>query len=150
MGRVGARILIVAWVVTAGVATHARIGVWTAGEAAIWASAVAEAPAKPRPWINLGRQYALDGDRPAAESAYRRGMAAADAPGRTPDERIFGYGLGAANVAILTCAQAFDEAFALVGRALTRRPAPTALLEVQQWLQAQDSSGQRCSPVSSF
>ena len=145
--------LIVIWATGCLVATHSRIARW-GSEPALWADAAAHAPNKPRPWINLGRQYALSGDARAAEAAYRRGMAAADTPGRAPDERIFGYGIGAANVALLRCQDGDREgAVAVTSAALLRKPTATSLHEFHLWLtDSQPVSGRlACSPpVSSF
>lgn len=149
--RLLVRVLIVAWVITGLMATRDRIALW-GNERALWADAVAQAPGKPRPWVNLGRQYALDGALGLAEDAYRRGMRAADAPGRSLDERVFGYGIGAANVALLRCkAGDVDSAVAVTAAALERRPAPTSLREVHAWLVDQQLPGHgRCLPQSSF
>ena len=145
--RLCVRVLILTWVAIAAVATRDRAALWP-DERGLWADAVAQAPAKPRPWINLGRMYALDGAAGMAEDAYLRGMAAAEAGGRSVDEHVFGYGLGAANVALLRCrAGDRDGALTLAREAVKRRPAATALTEVHTWL---ERGTLPCSSASSF
>jgi hypothetical protein len=42
------------------VLTAARVHVWSS-ERRLWTEAAQHSPLKPRPWINLAREYALDG-----------------------------------------------------------------------------------------
>ena len=134
MGRVVIRITIGLWVVASLVATQGRIHLWSNGERGLWADAVAQAPAKPRPWVNLGRQYALDGADQLAEAAYRRAMVAADQPGRSRDEQVFGRGLAEANLALLLAGRGeLAAAVALTSAAVARRTVPPSQIAVELW-----------------
>ena len=131
---ISVRLLMGLWVALALLATHDRIGLW-GDEPALWADAVAKAPEKPRPWINLGQQYALEGADTLAEQAFQRGLAAATATGRAEDERIHGRGIAAANIALLRC-KAGDPvgARAVLDRVWTDRPISTDMRRVSTWI----------------
>lgn len=87
---------IVAVVVLAWVAiTAARVHVY-GDERLVWMEAVQQAPLKPRPWINLGRQFALVGADHIAEQYYGRAMSLATA--RPELERQRSITLAQANV----------------------------------------------------
>ena len=77
-GRAVVRIGLLAWVVLAIGTTHARARLW-ADEPGLWAEATVQAPAKPRPWVNLGQQYALAGEDAKAADAFRRAFVLASA-----------------------------------------------------------------------
>lgn len=131
------RCAMVAWAVCAVWTTDDRAQLW-ADEPGLWADAVAQAPAKPRPLMNLAKQYVIDGDVAAADAAYRQAMALASATGRSQDERIHGVGLAATNLALLRC-RAGDRlgALAITTAALKHRPVSTTLAEVHSWLELQ-------------
>ena len=78
----------------------ARVHVW-GDEHRLWREAVRVSPTKPRPWINLGREYALIGADALAAAAYRTAANVASAPGRSPIERAEAQAVAARNVAAL-------------------------------------------------
>lgn len=78
--------------------TMTRVRVWTDGELALWAEAAERAPTKPRPWINLGRQYQIRHQYVDAEHAYRMAIQAAIARPESPDESRIGQAYGGANL----------------------------------------------------
>ena len=82
-----------------GMHTHRRAHVWTS-EQVLWAEAVSVNPEKPRPWVNLGRQYALDGADRLAREAYEHARHLAHAGGRPKAERLYGEAYAGANLAI--------------------------------------------------
>ena len=86
----------VLWVVT----TAARIHVW-GDERLLWSEAVAHAPDKPRPWVNLGNQYARLGAPGMATYAYEQAIRSAASPMRSADEQRIGRGIAEANLARL-------------------------------------------------
>ena len=86
--RVGLALLVVGW----GVLTWHRAGLWT-DESRLWQGATVEAPAKPRPWINLGNALP---DRTAAQAAYRQAWTVAQARAQA-DERQLGMSLALTN-----------------------------------------------------
>ena len=65
-------VLVAFWVWSGGMAclTAQRVTIWTS-ETALWADAVAKAPGKPRPLVNLARQADLQHDLATAERLYR-------------------------------------------------------------------------------
>lgn len=157
MRRVLVRALVVVWVVAALAATWTRAHLWTS-EAALWADAARHAPWKPRPWVNLGRAYAINHDNDLAAHAYAEAMQLSMRPGRSKDEQIFGRGIAAANLAILRC-QAYGDiegAWAIVRPLMSRanypdpsQPIAVALREVNLWLDQRAHTG-GCVPVSSY
>lgn len=150
MIRVVIRLLLCLWMAACVIATRDRVALWALGERALWADAVAHAPEKPRPWLNLGRQYAMDGQTALAVHAYRMAMTAATAASRAPDERVFGRGTAAVNLALLYCnAGNVEAARAITASALQHRPALRALQEVDEWLTQERAPGQ-CLPPSLF
>lgn len=82
------------------VLTAARVHVW-GDERALWAEAVSRAPLKPRPWVNLGRQYQLHGQALLAADAYREALRVAQRPGRAMDERIATEAIALINLSVL-------------------------------------------------
>lgn len=91
-----------------GLTTRHRTQLWT-DERALWADAVQKAPAKPRPWVNLGRQAALRGAVGGARRAYWQALIVAQAPGRSAAERLYGSGYAQANLALLLMAEGNRE-----------------------------------------
>lgn len=77
--------------------TSARASVWS-DERRIWQEAVAVSPLKPRPWVNLGRQFALQGADGLAADCFRRAVALSAAPGRPLEERRDGVRIAQANL----------------------------------------------------
>lgn len=155
--RVALRLSIMVWVAVALTATWTRAQAWT-NERTLWIDAVAQAPDKPRPMVNLAKQYAVDGALDLAATYYTRALNMAGEPGRSRDEQVYGVGFAAANLAILRC-QAGDlrGAYAIVEHFLQRsayadgtlQPIATVLKDVYQWLKQRQNTG-GCVPVSSF
>lgn len=87
------------------VMTTARLQVWS-DESRLWADAVAHSPEKPRPWLNLGRAYALDGATDLAIWATERGLARSRDPRR---QRVDGP-MRVTHVALLNLAMLHAEA----------------------------------------
>lgn len=157
--RVLVRVLIVSWVAASLAATQDRARLWALGERALWADTVGQYPEKPRPWVNLGRQYALDGDDALAADAYERALAASVQSERSMDEQIFGRGLAAANLAILRCTADHDVEAALATvtpiMAATIDPnrtqlIPTDVRKVYVWLQQRKATDGCGAPALSF
>lgn len=95
MVRIGGAVVacvVLAWL------TAARVHVW-GDERALWQEAVARAPLKPRPWINLGNQFRLRGSDGLAEYCYRQAIAVA--VDRPPVERDASTRIAEANLARL-------------------------------------------------
>lgn len=80
--------------------THARVRVWSS-ELAVWTEAARVSPHKPRPFVNLGREYALIGDAERARRAYTHAERLADAPGRSWIERDATHAVVARNLTLL-------------------------------------------------
>lgn len=80
--------------------TLVRVHVW-GDESRLWREATERSPAKSRGWINLGKQYALQGKPGQAEALYWEGLVRSQDPSRTPDERMFGGAIAEANLALL-------------------------------------------------
>ena len=154
--RIVIRLALVLWVAVSVTATWTRAQLWLS-ERALWTDAAHHAPDKPRPWVNLGKQYALDGAPALAADAYERGLTAAQKPGRSKDEQVFGVGIAAANLAILRCQGGDLEGAQAIVRPLLARandpdrqqPIATAVSEVNRWLEHQRGAG-GCAPVLSY
>lgn len=84
-------------------------------ERAIWQDAVAHSPEKPRPWVNLGRQYALDGATAMAAEAFRAAIVLAEQPDRLRVEGpMRGHHTARLNLALLHAAEGrFADALVL-------------------------------------
>lgn len=125
---------LIVWALCGAQISHQRAALW-GDEAALWADAADQAPAKPRPRLNLGRQYELDGEIASAEDAYRQAMQLAAAPSRSVNERGDTRGIATANLALMRC-RAGDRAgaLALTGSLFHERPMATALLDLHTWL----------------
>ena len=74
-----ALLIVVGMVLT--ISTAMRVHVFR-DERLIWQDAASKAPEKPRPWINLGRQYALLGGHSLARWSYEQAIELAAAPER--------------------------------------------------------------------
>lgn len=112
--------------------TTARVSLWRAGERAIWLEAAQRSPAKPRPWLNLGRAWHLDGHLEQAANAYRAAAEVAAAPGRSPDERRIGLAYAEHNLTSLLIEQhRWAEARTMITALRIRHPRfqAAALLE---------------------
>ena len=81
--------------------TADRARLWGTSERAVWADAVAKAPMKPRPWINLGREYARLGAEDLAREAYETASALSQDVRRPLTEQVYGFGFAEANLALL-------------------------------------------------
>lgn len=93
IGRVSILVVVgVAWAAL----TTLRLETWQ-DERRLWADAVQQAPTLPRPWVNLGRQYQLQGQTALAADAYRTALRLAEA---RSDRSAWGF--AAANLALLT------------------------------------------------
>lgn len=127
-----ARILVLVAVgMTSVVLTAARVHVF-GHERRIWQDAVIHAPAKPRPWVNLGRQDHLVGSVASAEDAYTTAIVLAFQPGRSREERIVAVAVAEANLALLFAA---DRHLALIhrARAVDRLPGDPAITRISTW-----------------
>ena len=114
MRRRLARSLVVVVMASLPIATAARLHT-RYSEQAIWAAAVAHSPEKPRPWINLGRQYALSGANDQAMTALAHAIALADRPERFRVEGAMrGHHTARLNLALLVAAEGrYTEALRL-------------------------------------
>lgn len=119
--RAGRVLVVVAVGVALAISTASRVHVWT-DEQRLWADAAEKAPRKPRPWVNLGKQYQLAGDTTRAKRAYETAIALASDPSRGRDERVAGRAIAEANLALLWSAQGFNGAKALIASAAARLP----------------------------
>lgn len=79
--------------------TMRRVQLW-GDPLALWLDAVEQAPAKPRPRINLGNQYGRLGRPVAAAQSYRHALTLAAAPARTRDELVYGTAIAEASLAL--------------------------------------------------
>lgn len=93
-------LVIVIWCAVCVHQTGRRVAIFS-DERVLWTDAVQKAPTKPRPWVNLGVQYAREGHDGLAEYAFREAIAAAANPDRPTEEQYLGRILGAANLATL-------------------------------------------------
>lgn len=104
MGRFLVRGLLVVVAVSLPVATTARVRVW-GDEQRLWTEAVAHSPSKPRPLMNLARQYALHGSDRLAMLAYQRAVGltegaereAIEGPMRVRHQALFNLAMLTAN-----------------------------------------------------
>lgn len=125
-------------VVVAGIvmilATAARVQVWSGHERGIWMGAVQHSPEKPRPLINLGRMYAIDGADDIAAGLFLEAAALADNPRRLavegPTRALDSARL---NLALIRAKQGrLTDALALTERIQPRgTPSLVSLLEAQ-------------------
>jgi len=107
---------------------HHNRTVWTS-ERALWANAVRWAPDHPRPWINLGRAWLLEGDQALARQAWQEASRVSRLPGRSSYERSFGTVAAETNLAWLDVSgHHYPEALARLNYALSVDPTfPQAL-----------------------
>ena len=111
--------------------TMTRVSTWQ-DERRLWAEAALQSPLKPRPWLNLGRQWHLAGDLEQAAVTYRHAADVAASPARSPDERRIGLAYAEHNLAsVLIAQQQWGEARDLIAALRTRHPRfqPAAILE---------------------
>lgn len=117
--------------------TARRVRVWT-DETQVWAAATVTSPWKPRPWINLGRQYALRGDHTKAQQAYHTALMLSARPERSADEQHQGHLIASVNLALAECASgACDQARRRIADLRRLYDASPVVLEAQAWLTAQ-------------
>lgn len=115
-------------------ATAARVQVWSGPERGIWMPAVRHSPEKPRPLINLGRMFAIDGADDLAANAFLRAADLAADPRRLafegPTRALDSARL---NLALIRAQQGrFTDALALTERIQPRgTPSLVTLLEAQ-------------------
>ena len=118
------------------VVTASRVHVWSGSDRGIWAEAVAHSPDKPRPWINLGRQYALDGaDRLAAE-AFTHALALSGQWSRVSERPMRGHDVARLNLALLRAKHGrYDEALTLTAPIQPRAEGRHSIVNVleAQW-----------------
>lgn len=91
--------LVVVWALGCVWATTARLALWR-DEAALWADAVAQAPQKPRPWVNLGGQQIVAGQIPDAIVTLHRAQVLATDPRRDVSERTTAAAFAELNLAV--------------------------------------------------
>lgn len=84
------------WLLT----TVQRVHVW-GDERLLWAEAARLAPEKPRPWVNLGNQYARAEVNDLAAEAYQEAIRLAANPRRGTDEQRIGRAIAEAMLARL-------------------------------------------------
>lgn len=135
--RIAAVVVVaVLWTV---ITSQERVPLWT-NEPALWVDAAAHAPLKPRPWINLGKQYVIDGDEALATEAYETGIRLAQAPGRSREEQIVGRAVGEINLALLQLQTGHVyEAVSLAGQVATRMPQSPTIQRMATWIGAHQS-----------
>lgn len=88
------------WLASLPVLTGLRVPIWQ-DERALWAEATERSPRKPRPWVNVGRQAHLTGDRVFAERAYRHAQALSRDARRPLREQQTGWAVSTVNLALL-------------------------------------------------
>lgn len=119
--------------------TSQRVALWTS-ERALWANAVAHAPLKPRPWVNLGKQYALEGADRLAADAYETGIRLTQAPLRSREEQIVGRAVGEMNLALLRLETGdVHAALTLASQAAARVPSSPSIQQMALWIAAHRS-----------
>lgn len=122
--------------------TAHRVPAWTS-EMALWEAAVATAPQKPRPLVNLGNHYSLEGRFSRAEALYREAIRVASQPERGLDERSTGRALAEANLARVLFEQrkAWPEVRTLIDSAFGRAGYLEQVVGLRKWMYAtyQDS-----------
>src|SRR3990167_6415708 len=74
-------ILVVGLLLVWAVLTADRVTVWTS-DLTLWADAVAQAPRRPRPWVNYGVALSAAGETDRAIAAYQRARILATDPQR--------------------------------------------------------------------
>lgn len=130
--------------------------VWTS-ERALWANAVRWAPEHPRPWINLGRAWLMEGDAALAKQAWQEASRVSQLPGRSRYEREYGTAAAETNLAYqdyifqhypevverLTYVLSVDPHFphALELRAIARLKLGDCVGAVEDWTLYRASSG---------
>lgn len=118
------------------VLTSARVQDWT-DERRVWQAAVQHAPEKPRPWINLGRQYARDGADRLALEAYQRAIALSADPRRPQEDRRIARAIAEANLALLWHREGWTgEARSLIAIAVDRLPGDPSIAATAAWIRA--------------
>ena len=120
----------VAWTST----TAQRVRVFS-DEAALWLDAAAQAPQKPRAWINLGKQFHLEGREAEAFQFYARGREAALNRQRPQTEQIVSAALAESNIALLHAERReYHEARIYSQAARTRAPHNQSVRKVDEWI----------------
>ncbi len=114
--------------------TSSRVHVW-GDERLLWMEAVRVSPDKPRPWVNLGKQYAIHGELALAVDAFQESIRRAANPARSRDEQVLGRALAEANLAVLRYQQG-DRVTALqmVDAIVARHPRLSSVIALQAWM----------------
>lgn len=113
--------------------TATRVQTWR-GDLPLWAEAVRQSPDKPRPWVNLGKQYHLRGQHALAAWAYQTAIDLSGRAGRSRDEQVYGSAIAGANLALLRYQQgAREEARAQVAAIVAQAPV-ASVLALQAWM----------------
>ena len=134
------RVVTACWLLGLAVVTGVRVQLWT-DEKALWAAAVAHSPEKPRPWINLGQQYARQGAHGMAVGAFAWGSELSLRPGRTADERTRGWAIAETNLAILAANRGDrQDALTRLSFVLARTPYFKTPKRIQTWIVESASS----------
>lgn len=118
-------------------ATAHRVHLWTDGERFLWAEAVQKSPLKPRPWVNLGNQYASAGLENLAEDMYQQASVLAQDPRRLREEKAYGFALAQANIAILEAKRGDMRGAVVRLRRVTSRYPVTSVQRLQRWYERQ-------------
>ena len=113
--------------------TATRVQAWR-GDLPLWAEAVRLSPAKPRPWVNLGKEYHLRGHHDLARWAYQTAIDLSGRAGRSRDEQVYGRAIAEANLALLRYQQGAEaEARRMVDAIVARTPV-ASVLALQAWM----------------
>ena len=85
-----------------------QMAMWRS-DLALWTRAAAVAPMKPRPALNLGKALLIAGERDAAERAFYRTLALAEASHLPGYDRVDAIGAAQANLVSLLVLDAMSE-----------------------------------------
>lgn len=94
------RVLLGGWLVILAGVTSQQVRVWES-EQSLWTQAVAWAPLKPRPHLNLGRAFDVSGGTERAEREYLLTTSLAMNPRREPRMQLFARVAAETNLAHL-------------------------------------------------
>ena len=129
-GRVGVGLVLCALALLSAV----RQQTWQ-DERRLWAGAVAHSPDKPRPWINLGQQYARHGEDGMADDAFAWASVLAQRPSRSREEQVRAWAMADTNRAILRMQHGeVTAAKALLIPVIARTPYQTPQ-RVMRWIE---------------
>jgi Flp pilus assembly protein TadD len=129
--RVGAGLALL-WLVSLPLLTMVRVPIWQ-DERALWLEATQHSPLKPRPWVNLGHQDHLAGEKEAAERAYRRAQVLSADPRRPLREQQTGWAVATVNLALLMAQRGeLENAKGILREVRTKYPRFTGAQRIAQ------------------